>query len=288
MEVLNSGSQQTDQLELLRDWFGLLNHGHLVTPVGSSDSHDVSRYFVGQARTYIRCDDADPANIDVQEALRNFLEGNVMVSFGLLAEIEINDTYGPGEFVPASEELKVSVKVSGPSWARAKTVALFANGLKIREERIEDQRAAGVKWSGTWHLTLPPQDVFLVALATGPEIDRPFWPIAKPYQPASPEWEPGILGISGAVWIDADRNRARNSAKDYAEKLLEQAGSNLDLLMKSLASYDEPVSVQAAALLHKKGKDLSGQDIIKALGRASPQTRSGFQIVINELKLARK
>ena len=60
MEVVNSGAQQTDVMRLVRDWFGLLNRGRVLTPVGSSDSHDVSRYIVGQGRTYIRCKDDRP------------------------------------------------------------------------------------------------------------------------------------------------------------------------------------------------------------------------------------
>ncbi len=51
MEVMNSGSQQSDQQELMRDWFGMLNGGHVISPAGASDSHDVSRFIVGQART---------------------------------------------------------------------------------------------------------------------------------------------------------------------------------------------------------------------------------------------
>ena len=47
---------------LVNDWMALLNRGYRVTPVGSSDSHDVGRHFVGQGRTYIRCDDSDPGN----------------------------------------------------------------------------------------------------------------------------------------------------------------------------------------------------------------------------------
>ena len=48
MELINSGAVQTDPMELFRDWCGLINHGMKVTPVGSSDSHDVTRYIVGQ------------------------------------------------------------------------------------------------------------------------------------------------------------------------------------------------------------------------------------------------
>src|SRR4051812_33528306 len=71
MEVVNSGAQQTDMLRLVQDWFGLLNRGVNLTPVGSSDSHDVSRYIVGQGRTYIRCKDDRPGEIPVKEAVES-------------------------------------------------------------------------------------------------------------------------------------------------------------------------------------------------------------------------
>jgi hypothetical protein len=57
IEVLNSGAQQTDYMLVFRDWFALLNRGHRFTAVGASDSHDVSRFIVGQARTYIAAQD---------------------------------------------------------------------------------------------------------------------------------------------------------------------------------------------------------------------------------------
>src|SRR5207244_13367080 len=86
MEVVNSGAQQTDVMRPVRDWFGMLNRGSFLTPVGSSDSHDVSRYIVGQGRTYIRCPDDRPGELDVAEAVANFRAGRVNVSCGLLAD----------------------------------------------------------------------------------------------------------------------------------------------------------------------------------------------------------
>src|SRR5205085_9126032 len=61
MEVMNSGSQQSDVMKLFEQWFGMLNGGQVITPVGASDSHDVSRYIVGQGRTYLRMKNQDPS-----------------------------------------------------------------------------------------------------------------------------------------------------------------------------------------------------------------------------------
>ena len=99
METVNSGALQENAMRLFYDWFGLLNRGIDLTPVGSSDSHDVSRYLIGQARTYIKANDSDPGRINTREALDNFRQGRVMVSFGLLAKIIVNKKSGPGELV---------------------------------------------------------------------------------------------------------------------------------------------------------------------------------------------
>ena len=138
MEVVNSGAQQTDVMRLVRDWFGMLNRGATVTPVGSSDSHDVSRYIVGQGRTYIRCKDDRPGEIDVADAVTHFVEGRVSVSCGLLADITINGKHHPGDLTPAMGNITVSVRVLGPAWAHADRVELYANGVKTHEATIKD------------------------------------------------------------------------------------------------------------------------------------------------------
>jgi hypothetical protein len=115
VEVVNSGAQQSDVLRPVRDWLGLLNRGLSLTPVGSSDSHDVSRYIVGQGRTYVRCRADRPGAIDVAEAVESFRKGRVLVSCGLLADIVVNEKYGPGDLAPVGGDVKVAVRC----WGRA-------------------------------------------------------------------------------------------------------------------------------------------------------------------------
>jgi hypothetical protein len=166
MELINSGAVQTDPMELFRDWCGLINHGLTVTPVGSSDSHDVSRYIVGQGRTYIQCDDSDPSAVDIDKAVTAFLEGKVIVSYGLLAKLSagLGDDHsagvdiqraGPGELLsldaPPSQNsdsvqtqekatiskeslgtessgFHVTAEVLFPSWSEATEIELWLNG----------------------------------------------------------------------------------------------------------------------------------------------------------------
>ncbi|MBI3865429.1 MAG: CehA/McbA family metallohydrolase [Planctomycetia bacterium] len=253
IELVNSGALQSDVLQVYRDWFGLLNRGIRIAPVGASDSHDVARYFVGQGRTYLRCDDRNPGGIDVNSACRSLADGHVMVSLGLLCEISVNGKSGPGDLVSPADELTVDVRVLGPSWTKAESVALYANGFKIRDAKIEPGDAAGergVKWKGTWRLPRFAHDVHLVAIALGPGVKELYWPISRPYQPSTPVWNSYVVGSTGAVWIDADGSGSFNPAFEYATRLVDKSAGDFTALVLKLADYDEAVAAQAARLAH--------------------------------------
>jgi hypothetical protein len=294
MEVVNSGATQTDPMRLIEDWFGMLNRGQRLTPVGASDSHDVSRYIVGQGRTYIRCPDGDPGRIDVARAARAFAEGRVLVSYGLLADLTVAGRYGPGDLAPAGGDLDVEVRVLGPGWTKATRVALYANGVKAREAEIArrpgEPEPEGVKWRGTWTLPRMRHDVYLVAVATGPGVTAPHWPTAKPYQPASAEWRPYVLGLTGAVWVDADGSGRFDSAYDYASRVVQSSGGDWAAVVAKLADYDEAVAAQAASLLRARSEDGFDEKARDAIKNASPTVRRGFEAYLRawaESKAAR-
>jgi hypothetical protein len=277
MEVVNSGAQQTDLMRLFRDWFGMLNGGVSLTPVGASDSHDVSRFIVGQGRTYIRCRDDRPGAIDVNEAVKSFVAGRVLVSCGLLAEITVNGKYGPGDLAPATEEVKVAVRVLGPSWTTADRVELYANGRKVREAIIKDGGKAGLKWQGVWTLPRFRHDVHLIAVATGPGVTALHWPIARPYQPTSSVVRRRVIGATGAVWLDGDGDGKRSSAREYARLLQRQAGGDWRKLVRALGEYDEAVAAQAAGLLRVQGVSIQEKAVQDAARAAGAQVRRGFE-----------
>lgn len=253
MEVVNSGAQQTDVLQLFHDWMGHLNAGRHLTAVGSSDSHDVSRHFVGQGRTYVRTDDADPGKINVGEVVEAFTHGRVLVSCGLLVTLEVNKQFREGDLVPKSSDYSAVIKVSAPSWSRADRVQLFANGISILDERIKPTDARGLKWTKQIALPKWKYDVHLAAIATGPGVQDLFWASAKAYQPTSTDPSTRVVAGSGAVWIDADGNGRRNSALDYAREIMTQTKGNLDKVFANLAKHDASVVAQVADLLVQQG-----------------------------------
>lgn len=282
MEVINSAATQTDSLQLCNDWMALLNAGHLVTPVGSSDSHDVGRHFVGQARTYIRCDDRDPSDIKVDRAVEAFLRGEVLVSYGLLCEMNINHKYQVGSTVaPASANLEVAVHVAGPAWTKCSRVMLFANGKEIRSHDVSgndtQSRPPGSHAVVNWQLEVPKHDMHLVAVAIGPGIDDLHWKTAKPYQPLSSEWTAHTLGVSGAIWVDGDRDGRRWSAADYARRIVANAHGDVATCLAALAGYDEAVAIQTAHQLQLDGFEILSDTLRTALNGTPEHVRAGFE-----------
>lgn len=260
MEIINSGATQTDPLRLIKDWMSLLNRGYRVTPIGSSDSHDVSRYIVGQGRTYIRADDRDPANIDVAAAVDNLLQGRVLVSYGLLVEAIVNDKYRSGDFAQlAGDEVKVNLRLSAPSWSRATQLLLFGNGSMVTTINL-----AGISHvEHTLTLPRPKHDVCFVAVALGPGIENPHWPTAKPYQPASPDWQPYVLGVSSPIWLDGDGDGRQSTPREYAEQLVANCHGDAAKVCTALTSFDAATTAQAAHLLRLNGQSLDAYEIFR-------------------------
>jgi hypothetical protein len=254
IEVCNSGTLQSDDMQSFRDWFALLNHGYRVTAVGSSDSHDVSRFIVGQGRTYIACDDRDPGRLNVEDACRALKAGHAYVSMGLLVRLTVNDRFEAGDLATSlGEEIDVAVHVLGPSWTQADRVELFANGIKIRETAVPAQDRAGEKALVHWRLPRPPHDVHLVAIAHGPPVTAPYWAIPYPYQPTNRVRQPCVLGATNPVWLDADGDGKFTSAREYAKQVIEQSGGDAVKLEAALTRFDAMVRAQALALRRMSG-----------------------------------
>ncbi|MEJ1238305.1 CehA/McbA family metallohydrolase [Chryseolinea sp. T2] len=288
MEVINSGSQQTNYLLLFEDWFGMLNAGKKLTPIGSSDSHDVNRFIVGQGRTYAKARDDRPDSINILEAMRAIRNGEVMVSCGLLASIIVNGSYGPGTLAKGKGKVDVRIDVSGPSWSKAEVVTLYMNGVKIRDEKVVMKQGSPIRQAFSWDIDLPSNDVFFAAIVQGQAGDVPFWPIARPYQPSGPDWTPRFYAGTGAVWVDSNGNGGQESAFDYATRLLSQYSSDMDGLFKRLDFFDEAVASQVASMLWKKGQDLSSDKIQSALSRSGDHVRRGFNTAKEQIARIRK
>ena len=256
IELLNSSAQQSDFMTVYNGWFALLNHGYRITGVGSSDGHDVSRYIIGQGRTYIATNDEHPGRIDVNDACDKLLQGRALVSMGLLVDLTVAGKFRVGDLATQlPSEIEVSARVFGPSWVSATNVTLFANGIPIREANLdENEGQPGLKATVNWTLDRLSHDVHLVAIATGPGVTAPFWAIPRPYQPSSNRWVGRVIGSTNPVWVDADNDGKFSSARDIAKKLRAETHNDPNNLLTALVSYDRAVAAQAASLSREAGE----------------------------------
>ncbi len=253
MEVITSAAMQSDIHLLYRDWFALLNRGHRISAVGSSDSHDVNRFILGQGRTYVAAGDADPSNLDLDEVWRSYKEGRLLVSLGLMAQLKVDDKYTVGDLATGlKEQIKVEAVVSGPAWTQADHIELFANGILIREQRIEDNHRAGEKARIVWQMPKPSHDVHLVVIATGPGVTDPFWEIPRPYQPTSKTFAPRVVGSTNPIWLDADGDGRFEPAFEIARRLIQECGGDQEKILGALKRCDGAVAIQAESLMEKR------------------------------------
>lgn len=276
LEVITSAAMQSDIMLLFHDWFALLNHGFRPTALASSDTHDVSRFILGQGRTYVKCADTNVAALNVAEACRSLREGRALVSFGLLTDLVVNERYGVGDLVARGQRgITAVVTVLGPAWVQADRVELFANGRKVAEQRISPTHES-IKARVTFRLPPQPHDVHLVAIASGPGVTAPFWETPRPYQPSSKTFTPRVLGATNPVWVDVDGDGNFTPARRYAERLVKQHGMSAAKLFPALASFDQAVAAQAASLCHAAGKDLRALEYAHALRTAAPAVQRGW------------
>ena len=155
-------------------------------------------------------------------------------------------------------------------------MALYVNGVRVREEAIEKGARAGIKWEGLWRLPKPQHDVHLVAIASGPGVSPPYWPTAKPHQPTSIDFSPYVLGVSGAVFVDADGSGTFESASEYARRLVAKSTDVRELATR-LGAYDGTVAVQAARQLRVQTPALFEDRVRSMIEKAPSHVATGLR-----------
>jgi hypothetical protein len=277
IEVINSGAMQSDPMRPVRDWMALLNHGERLVAVGASDSHDVAGHIVGQGRTYIAGRDEDPARIDINSAVRNLRAGRALVSLGLLAKLDVDDRFGPGDLATGvGERLRLRVVVLGPSWTGVDRIEVFANGVAVGGATFPAETRPGEKYALAKEIARPRHDLYLVAVATGPGVTAPYWPIERPYQPTSPSYTPRVMAVTNPVYIDGDLDGSWTSPRAYASIVIGREGTDPARLIPALTGYDEAVAAQAAGLCQAAGHDVRRGEFPRRLAKASEPVRRGF------------
>ena len=273
IETVTSAAMQSDWIKPYRDWFLLLNRGRRMTSMGSSDTHDVNRFILGQGRTYVASRAATAREIDVDEACRSIRDGRTLVSLGLLAEAWVGDR-GVGDTVDVrGGPIAVRVRVQAPRWIEADRVEIYLNGELAATQPIVSPKNSSVKFDG--RIELPPiaHDAWLVVIASGPGIREHYWPTPRPNKPLRADWEPRVLGSTNPIWLEADGDSRFSSAFAYARRLVTAHGQDPMALVQALNKLDSAASAQAVSILTQESVDMNSPLWRRALGGAEPHVR---------------
>jgi hypothetical protein len=87
----------------VRDFYTLVDHGHLVAPLGNSDTHDLNWVLDGTARNYVYSDDARVQPFDEAAFVRAIRDRRVVATTGPWLDVEVatkqgdSKTVGPGQ-----------------------------------------------------------------------------------------------------------------------------------------------------------------------------------------------
>jgi hypothetical protein len=304
MELINSGAMRTDWMEPIRAWFALLNRGYRIVGVGSSDCHDVSRFIVGQGRTYIRGDDSNAGKLDVAKACDALKEGRAVVSYGLFPQFRITDApdaldaphvssevvsaqgSGPGDLHRGgSPFFEVHGSVDFPAWMNREgrtTVTVYGNGKALTVFPFDMAKRPGQPLAFKARFPKPKVDTWYVLVAETPGVTNAYWGISRPYQPSSPEWNPTMIGVTNPVWMDADGDGRFTSPRETAQRLVERARPDAEEgVLKSLAEVDWATAVQAAEILHDSGTTIADETFQEKLKSAPLQVQQGFGDYLN-------
>jgi hypothetical protein len=304
MELINSGAMRSEWMEPFRAWFALLNRGYKVTGIGSSDSHDVSRFIVGQGRTYIQLDDSNVAQLDIQKASAALKQGRAVVSLGLFPQLRLSpapdalssaqlttqvapaNSAGPGDlYRDASPFLEVHGTVDFPAWINpsGRTVAtLYANGRPKIIFPFDMKKTPGQPLGFKVRLAKPKADTWYVLIADTPGVTNAYWSIARPYQPSSPEWNPVMIGATNPIWVDVDDDGRFTPPRLTAKNIL-QANPDSGPLLAALAEHDWATAVHVAELLHESGTDLQSAKFQETLKTSELEVQQAFGDYINTI-----
>jgi hypothetical protein len=274
MELVNASSPSTlareelvaDPLRLLTDWFAIQNRGEKITGVGGSDSHTVN-IPVGQGRTYIRSSTDEPARLDVDELCRHFLAGDTSVSYGIFAEVTVNERYHPGDLVrPADGKVQVSLRVAAADWVKPRRALVFLNGLPVAEKPLEPKPGEPFDQRLEFSIPVPKHDAYLVCAVFGDGITEPFWTTLARFTAA----------VVNPLYVDGDGDGKYQSPRETARQILAATDGTLPAVWEKLDRADDALAGQMLGLLYL-GRDADFLRQLDARVRSAAESRKLYQ-----------
>jgi hypothetical protein len=199
VEVLN-GYQDPERRAVDRvidDWFALLNHGHMVTATGNSDTHHLDHNIGGYPRNYVRVSDDHPDRLKPFEVARALKGHHSFFTTAPFVKLNVG-TASLGDLAPApGGKARATVEVLAAPWVSVDSVTLYVDGHEVQRWKVPTSTQVA-RFRGEQELNVQ-HDAWVVARVDG---DKPLSPVVGD----SKHFDVHPLALTNPVFLDVDGN----------------------------------------------------------------------------------
>jgi hypothetical protein len=203
-----TGDRRID--DSVRDLFTLVDRGHLVAPIGASDTHDLNWVLDGTARTYAFVDAPRTQPFDEPGFIAAIRGRRVVATTGPWLDVEVaphegaTPTVGPGQSVVAKDSLWLDVTVEQARFVRTERIRVTvggATGPALAQTIDVPPNVRSHHWAG--RIAIGGADTWVAVTADG-DTALPL-PLTGTYQ--RDKWKkPGVTpyAVASPILVDAD------------------------------------------------------------------------------------
>jgi hypothetical protein len=199
VEVLN-GYQDPERRAVDRvidDWFSLLNHGHLVTATGNSDTHHLDHNIGGYPRNYVRVLDDRPQHQAPFEVPRAVKAHHSFFTTAPFVTVHVGGA-SLGEVAAAKGgNARVDIEVQAAPWVSVSTVTVYISGVETKRWTVPPGTDA-MRFRDHYDATVT-QDAWVVVRVDG---DKPLAPVVGDFK----HFDVRPLALTNPIFLDADGN----------------------------------------------------------------------------------
>ena len=199
IEVLNGyqDSERRSVDRVIEDWFALLNHGHIVTATGNSDTHHLDHNIGGYPRNYVRVLDDRPQHLGQYEVVRNVKAHHSFFTTAPFVDVRVGGA-GPGDLAPApGGRARVEITIQAAQWESVSSERVYLNGVEDQRASVPPSKEA-VRFHGSFDLATR-QDGWVVVRVDGDQVLAPIVGDQK-------HFDVRPLAVTNPVLLDVDGN----------------------------------------------------------------------------------
>jgi hypothetical protein len=163
MEYMN-GQQRVFSSGIFEDWMSFLNHGHRIIATGASDVHGEEA--PGSPRTYFRSSTDRAPRFDIGEMVASITGGDVVVSFGAFARVQVNGVAGLGDTLTDQDgAVDVHLQVEAIPQIDMDHARIYVNCDEVARVPLQNPVDSAVRFADTVTIPVPTaSDAHIVVL----------------------------------------------------------------------------------------------------------------------------